>query len=183
MNTTNVRSSSGSNQVQTPANEAIADLEEMILDLSRALSEVLKLVNSLGEDDVIANLSQAQKRDLAGKMGGIKAGASSRGKVVGGYAGPAGFLWKPVSDSTGKLAILLPSELTGKVKGVSVLGPDSRLIESGSNGGVGNGGREHFRFSRPGGSYPPGSIVAITLNDGRVQHIKIDRPGVRIEGR
>lgn len=57
---------------------------------------------------------------------------------------PIGFLWKPVSDSTGKLAVLLPQSTRGFV---TVNG------ESGSWGGVGNGNRAHYRFSKPGAAY------------------------------
>lgn len=179
-------STAGNNGVRTTA-KSLTDFDGLLLDLKQALSELVKLVSSLGEDDVVADVAPEQKRQLASRLGVAQssgaAGGSNSGKAVGGRAGPAGFLWKPISDSTGKLAILLPSGLTGKVRGVSILGPDSRVIEAGRNGGVGNGGREHFRFSKPGGTYPAGSIVAITLNDGSVQRIKIDRPGVRIEGK
>ena len=102
---------------------------------------------------------------------------------MGALAGPRGFLWKPVSDSDGKLAILTPPNLTGKIASVRVLSPTGQLIEQGRNGGVGNGGREHFRFSRGGAGFPSGSVVEIALKDGSRQRIKIEKPAERTEGR
>lgn len=84
------------------------------------------------------------------------------------------FLWKPESDKDGKLAILLPKKLTGKVKNVRVLSPDgSKVLERGKFSGVGNGDREHFRFSKSGSGFPDGAIVVITMEDGTKRHIKI----------
>jgi hypothetical protein len=87
-------------------------------------------------------------------------------------AGSAGFLFKPVSDSDGKLAVLLPSQLAGLVKGVTLVGPNGEIIEKGRYTGNGNGGRDHFRFSKTGGSYPDGLTVQVTMmNDEIVRYI------------
>jgi hypothetical protein len=84
------------------------------------------------------------------------------------------FLWKPKSDKDGKLAILLPKALTGTVKGVQILSPDGKkVLSKGKNAGVGNGDREHFRFSKAGGEFPDGAIVVITLNDGSQRTVTI----------
>ncbi len=84
------------------------------------------------------------------------------------------FLWKPQSDKDGKLAILLPKGLTGKVKGVQILSPDgTKVLGKGKFSGVGNGEREHFRFGKAGGGYPDGAIVVITLEDGSKRHVTI----------
>jgi hypothetical protein len=93
-----------------------------------------------------------------------------------------GFLWKPVSDKNGDLVVLLPKKLTGKVHEVRVLSPDGKTtLSTGKYSGVGNGNREHFRFSEPGSSYPDGSIVLIQLNDGTTRHIKIKETSKRVE--
>ncbi len=90
------------------------------------------------------------------------------------------FLWKPVSEKDGRLAILLPSSLTGKVKEVVVLKPDgSRALQRGQYAGVGNENREHFRFSKAGGEFPDGSIVLVKLNDGSSRHLKISETSAR----
>jgi hypothetical protein len=89
------------------------------------------------------------------------------------------FLWKPISDSDGKLVILLPSGLTGLVAEVTIQTPDGKVIESGKFKGVANGGREHFRFSKDGGSFPDGSVVVIKLKDGSEQRIVIKETSAR----
>ncbi|MCK6552015.1 hypothetical protein L6R52_39655, partial [Myxococcota bacterium] len=94
---------------------------------------------------------------------------------------PGGFLWKPVSDSDGRLAILTPEKLTGQIAGVSVKDPSGRVIESGRPAGVGNGDREHFRFSRPGGAFPPGSVVEIKLKNGETVNYTIPNPSERYD--
>lgn len=78
-------------------------------------------------------------------------------------AGDVGFLFKPISDSDGKLAVLLPPRLSGLVKSVTLVGPNGEILETGRYAGNGNGGREHFRFSKPGGQYPDGLTVEVTL--------------------
>lgn len=93
-----------------------------------------------------------------------------------------GFLWKPVSDKNGDLAILIPKQLTGKVKEVRILHPDgTKSIAKGKYSGVGNGNREHYRFTKPGGGYPDGAIVLIKLEDGSARHVRISDTSKRIE--
>ncbi len=88
--------------------------------------------------------------------------------------GSGQFLWKPISDKDGKLAILTPPKLTGKIKSVVILSSDkTKILGKGSYSGVGNGDREHFRFSKPGAEYPDKSIVLVTLKDGSKQYVTI----------
>lgn len=107
--------------------------------------------------------------------------ASPKGPTTINKDAPSGFLWKPVSDSDGKLAILLPPQYNGKVNGVTVQSPDGKSA-SGRSGGVGNGDRQHFRFNEPGTSFAPGTVVSISMRDGRNEQIPIQNPGVRNEG-
>lgn len=91
------------------------------------------------------------------------------------------FLWKPVSEKDGKLAILLPPNLTGKVARVKILDKDgTTLLGAGRYSGVGNGEREHFRFNKPGSKYPAGSIVDIVLKDGSHRRVTIEKPAERV---
>lgn len=84
------------------------------------------------------------------------------------------FLWKPKSDKDGKLAILLPKALTGKVKEVQVMSPGgTKVLGKGTASGVGNGEREHFRFSKAGNEFPDGALVVITLKDGSQRTVTI----------
>jgi len=92
------------------------------------------------------------------------------------------FLWKPSSDKDGKLAVLLPTSLTGKVSEVVILQPDgSRARQKGSYAGVGNGDREHYRFSSAGDKFADGSIVLIKMKDGTHYNVKISETSKRFE--
>lgn len=91
-----------------------------------------------------------------------------------------GFLWKPISEKDGKLAILLPPSLTGKVKGLRILSPDGKTtIGRGRASGVANGEREHFRFTKPGSHFPDGCKVEIELKDGTKRLIDIPETSER----
>jgi hypothetical protein len=80
--------------------------------------------------------------------------------------GSGGFLYKPVSDTTGKLVVLMPSKLAGMIAGVKIYDPSGNLLESGRHTGNGNGGRDHYRFKKTGAAYPDGLIVEATLTTG-----------------
>ncbi len=95
--------------------------------------------------------------------------------------GSAGFLFKPVSDSDGKLAVLLPSRLAGLVKGVALVGPNGEILEKGRFTGNGNGGRDHFRFSKSGGRYPDGVRVQVTMSNDEVMNYLIRETSQRNE--
>ena len=98
---------------------------------------------------------------------------------------PAGFLWKPVSDSAPHgLAVLLPASWTGKIGSLEIVDPESGdVLAVGPDGGVGNGDRQHFRFKQQGAAFPDGAIVRVHLNDGSVRDIAIENTSSRVEGR
>jgi hypothetical protein len=93
--------------------------------------------------------------------------------------GGGGFLWKPVSDTRGKLAILLPAGLSGTAS-VTLFGPDGKKLEDGIYSGNGNGDRDHFRFNKVGGDYPKGTVVVIDSPAGFYK-VTIDKPDDRID--
>jgi hypothetical protein len=105
--------------------------------------------------------------------------ASSTGHSSG--TGSGGFLFKPISDSDGKLAVLLPSIYAGVAQSMRLLSPGGEVIETGRYGGNGNGNREHFRFSQPGQNYPAGVIVEATLTTGETVRYTISNPNQRTE--
>lgn len=77
-----------------------------------------------------------------------------------------GFLWKPVSESTRKLVVLLPPQYTGRVSSQYVTDGGGTLLDQGAYGGVHNGGREHFRYPKPGAAYGNGVYAVAELKDG-----------------
>ncbi len=121
----------------------------------------------------------AAVRSLDEPSAGKSAGPDTGGHVS--EPGAGGFLFKPISDSDGRLAILLPPKLTGLVSGCRLVGPDGKEIESGRYSGNGNGGRDHFRFSRAGGGYPDGLRVEVTLKTGEIVRYLIRETSQRTE--
>jgi hypothetical protein len=115
----------------------------------------------------------------------IEEASNGKSTVAGASAttgGDTGFLFKPVSDSDGKLAILLPPRLTGLAASVRLLSPSGDILESGRYSGNGNGGREHFRFNKPGGGYPDGLAVEVALKGGEIVRYIIEETSERNEG-
>lgn len=96
---------------------------------------------------------------------------------------PPGFLWKPQSETDGKLVILLPSSVdTRSVKSVAIIDPASgKTIETGRFSGIGNGDRLHFRFSRSGANFPDHSVVEINFINGSRSRVAISDSASRSE--
>ncbi len=104
------------------------------------------------------------------------------------YSGPSrpvdganGFLFKPQSDSDGKLVILLPEFLTGDVSRVVLKNRRGKEIEQGAYRGIGNGDREHFRFRQRGDDYQKNMTVEVELKNGRTKTYKIQDPSQRYD--
>lgn len=95
--------------------------------------------------------------------------------------GANGFLFKPISDSDGKLVILLPEILTGDVNRVVLKNRRGREIEEGAYRGIGNGEREHFRFRQRGEDYPRNLTVEVELKNGNTKTYRIKDPSQRYD--
>lgn len=95
--------------------------------------------------------------------------------------GPGGFLFKPISEKDGKLAIVLPDALTGLVQSLTIRDAKGQEIEQGRYSGVGNGNRETYRFSKPGASYAQKLTVELKLNDGTTKKYQIADPAMRYD--
>ncbi len=141
-------------------------------------------------EQLFAQMKNGQQPSQGGQAPAAGGGAApAQGASAAGHQTPSstndsvprGFLWKPVSESNGKCVVLLPSNMTGKVAGVTVKGPDGQTLESGRFSSVANGGREHYRLGKPGSAYPPGSTVEIQMRDGTTQSVRIPDTGRRVE--
>lgn len=105
-------------------------------------------------------------------------GAQNLGEIdntkIGSTGKLEGFLYKPVSESNGKLVVLTPPKLTGKVSKVVIRDAEGKKLEEGRYDGVKNGGREHFRFSKAGAEYGDDLDVVVRLKNGKKKtyHIK-----------
>ena len=107
-------------------------------------------------------LAGLEEQATAAKSSSSSSSPSSSSSSGG---GSGGFLWKPVSEGNGKLVILLPGSLRGKVSGCSISG--SFGSENGSFAGdTHNGRRPHYRFSKAGGSYGTNIRVSARTTSG-----------------
>lgn len=99
----------------------------------------------------------------------------------------AGFLWKPESESNGRLAVLIPSAFTHRTNKLGELVHGGQVIENTTrahNDAVQpNGNREHYRFDRAGGQYPANVQFSITTLDGAKWYWLIPSPSQRYDGK
>lgn len=125
----------------------------------------------------------AASADTSSQTNQLTAAAIPTAPVGGSGIGPqgegGGFLWKPVSDSNGKLAVLLPPQYTGYVSACFIATRSGSVIEQGTYSSTANGNREHYRFSKPGSAYPAGVVVVADLKSGGSVHWPIPSPGSR----
>ena len=110
-------------------------------------------------------------------------GGSSEGEARSPADGPGGFLWKPRSESNGKLVVIWPPQYSGKIGACTLHSgfPTSSKnhIETGAFSAIANGGRAHYRFSRFGGAYGPNIYASATLSDGNKVTYFIANTGAR----
>lgn len=134
---------------------------------------------SLGESTAkLDGTATGGGKKVSAAVDGSAAGSSDSASPVDGVDG---FLFKPVSDTQGKLVVVLPKELTGKISKVVLRSMTGEELESGQYGGVGNGEREHFRYNKPGGSYPANLFVEVQLKGGGTKNYSIADPSKRYD--
>lgn len=95
--------------------------------------------------------------------------------------GPDGFLFKPTSDSDGNLVVLVPPKYAHRVQSLQIVDISGNVVADGQSEGYGNGGREHFRFNRPGRKLPPNVTVELRLDDGSRVAYQIPDPSRRFD--
>lgn len=95
-----------------------------------------------------------------------------------GDAPEASALWKPVSETTNELVVLLDSSYTGHVSGVAL--EENGEIIQGHFSSIANGNREHYRgFGKAGSGFSPPVTMIVSLKDGSVHSGVIDSPAGR----
>lgn len=84
--------------------------------------------------------------------------------------GADNFLYKPVSNNEGTLAVLLPAAFKNMVTGVVLKDQAGQILDEGHSTGFGDTGeREKFAFGKPGGDYPDNLTVEVQFADGTTQ--------------
>jgi len=104
------------------------------------------------------------------------------GSGIGQPGEPGGFLWKPRSESDGRLVVLLPPQYRGNVASTYVANPSGDIIEVGRFAGdTHNGDRPHYRFTQQGAAYGTDIYVVAELLQGGLVHWPIANGADRIE--
>ena len=139
-----------------------------VMEIEKAVSKAMTSINEVNSADEVPS------RSLDAISNSVSVNTSSSSSNYGN-----GFLWKPVSESNGNLVVLFPPNLTGNISSAGIYSslPPSyeNLIEEGDfSGDNHNGGRAHFRFSKPGGGYPDGVYVVAQLSNGESATFEIE---------
>ncbi len=139
-----------------------------VMEIEKAVSKAMTSINEISSGDEVSS------RSLDAISNSVSVNTSSSSSNNGN-----GFLWKPVSESNGNLVVLFPPNLTGNISSAGIYSslPPSyeNLIEEGDfSGDNHNGGRAHFRFSKPGGGYPDGVYVVAQLSNGQSATFEIE---------
>ncbi|MEX2607351.1 MAG: hypothetical protein WD708_08400 [Kiritimatiellia bacterium] len=95
------------------------------------------------------------------------------GNGQSGSVSQSGFLWKPDSESTGNLVVLLPPSTRGRTQGVATISGSFGTESASMRHEHHNGGRPHFYFSKPGSAYGSNITVQAPLTDGSVFSIVV----------
>ena len=117
----------------------------------------------------------------AGGGGAAICGAGPKAPLGGTVDGAGGFLFKPASESDGNAVVLVPEELTGQVAEVVIRDSQGNVLDVGRFTGSANGGRDHFRFDRPGAAFPEDVSVELRLTNGQTRSVPIDNPALRYD--
>lgn len=154
---------------QTPDAQMLMKMLQMLIQLLTMLMQ--QKGGDAGKEAGAAKAGAAKAGGAKAGGGAEKAGGAPKAAAAQGNGkvdGPGGFLWKPASESDGKLVTLLPEKLRGKVAGVEVQSADGRSLAKGRfSGDQKNGGRPHYRFDRGGAAFGNNVKVVATLEDGQ----------------
>lgn len=164
--------------------------------LDVAMSQAKSMLDKLtsGEEKADArSLSTAQATGAKGSSAAalVPSGTAGATGVSAGTVTPNGttvdgadgFLWKPVSNSDGTVAVLLPAAMTNQVMSVLLKDGQGNTIEEGDrrSAGIVETGREKFSFTKAGKNYPKDISVEVTLADGTVKTYTIPDPSQRYD--
>lgn len=154
----------------------------------KMFQQLIKIIMQLLKGGAGNKAADADKG--AGKAGGKDdakgGGADPQMKNVGGRMavpvdGPQGFLFKPASDSDGKLVVLVPKQCQGNVASVKVKDESGKVLSNGTLKGTFGDGRDIFRFDKAGASLPKNVTVEVTMKDGSVKKYPIGDPSKRYD--
>jgi hypothetical protein len=154
-------------------------IENLVADATKLTVRSLKSA----DDGQVATVSSATGQTSTSSTSSIKSYPTGTIKPRGRYVdGTNGFLFKPISSTDGRLAILLPESMAHNVTQVVLKNSKGKVLDRGRSTGYGDMGvREKFAFSKKGGSYPKNLIVEVSLSDGSKVRYKIPDPSQRYD--
>ncbi|MBP7276530.1 MAG: hypothetical protein KBA51_10055 [Kiritimatiellae bacterium] len=104
------------------------------------------------------------------------------GSGVGKQGAGGGFLWKPRSESSGNLVILLPSQYRQRVTAQYVADGGGTILETGTfTTDSHNGNRPHFRYARSGASFGTDVYAVADIEGEGTIHWAIPNGAARTE--
>jgi hypothetical protein len=148
--------------------------------METALIAAQAMLLKLNDNPELATGEAVADPNAAGGTGGITVAAGET-KEGNPSDGQEGFLFKPESESNGNLVVLLPAEFTGSITDLILKDAEGNEIERGTLSGVTNGGRDTFRFTKPGGDYPENLTVEMKLDSGGTVTYSIPDPSERVD--
>ena len=138
--------------------------DDLLADVEAALNEA-----GITQEDIQQEIDNANQPETTSAPEDPVVVAS--GPIPSGIC--CGFLWKPISESTRNLAILLPQATRGRTQGIATIsgsfGSESAPLRFEDR----NGGRPHFFFEQPGAAYGRNVTVQVPLTDGSVYSVVI----------
>jgi hypothetical protein len=156
-----------------------SDKTKATSELSLALSAAEDAMKKINSNELTVPPRDLKKSLLEALASSQNRSTTSQTSTMSG-AGAAGFLFKPVSESDGNLVVLTPSSIAQNTSGARVV-KDGVVLDEGRWGGIGNGNRAHFRFPKPGGSYPDNLSIEFLQNNGTIESFSISDSSVRTE--
>ena len=130
-------------------------------------------------DQIDSGELECESRSLDSGATGSTSSTSSGVAATGSQQldGGGGFLWKPVSESTGKLAVILPESFSGNVDRIEIHtalpATDENKLASVDYTKDYEDGRPLFRFDKSGAEYGDNVYVVAYNNDGSTANWEI----------
>lgn len=119
---------------------------------------------------------------LLGSLAWTGCDGGGDGSGIGEPGEGGGFLWKPRSESNGRLVVLLPTQYRKQISTQFVANGDGTVLATGVfTTDEHNGDRPHFRYDRPGSSFGNNVYAVADLADGRTVHWPIPNSAARTE--
>lgn len=146
---------------------------------------VMRTGNAINRAVKVLEAIQSGQRDVNARKLRVRSNkGSAQNDSNATSSSSAEFLWKPKSESDGKLVVLLPSEFRGSVISTRIYSAlpasSETFVEEGRfSGDDHNGNRPHYRFRFDGGSYPKNSYVVATMRNGETVSFKIGETSSR----